>query len=488
MIAAVAGALEVTLIDLTAAVARRLARATSGRQAVGNQVGLSLSRERPGGRRAERFAARKAWPRHPSAPSVERVSAKSHRDVPRDRRPRGAGLEPRQGRLPRAGADQARPRAVLPRRRRRGAARRRRPADGAQALREGHRRRAVLPEARAREPPRLHRHRDPALRPRHLGRRGGDPGCRGPGLGRESRMPRPQPAPGPRRGPRPSRRAARRPRPDARGATGRRSSTSPWSPARCSTTTGSWAGRRRADRAGLHILVRIAPEWDFTRRAARRRDPRPRGREPRTRARDGALVEGGARRERVRRLQPEREGPHRGIRVLDPRRSPTRASRRRWTGTRSRIRPPRGVHRARRCSSGSPSAATRTRASTTRSARSTGCCGSPRSSARPRSRRAAPSADGRRPRRCRSSRWPAPRPSPRRSRLLETWKARHPDVAALLHPADVLVDGMRGSSSLWYRVRINLQHVPEAAAPAAGRAARRLRPVGRQDLAGRPAD
>ena len=37
--------------------------------------------------------------------------------------------------------------------------------------------------------------------------------------------------------------------------------------------------------------------------------------------------------------------------------------------------------------------------------------------------------------------------------------------AALLHPADVLVDGMRGSSSLWYRVRVNLQHVPEAERP-----------------------
>ena len=48
---------------------------------------------------------------------------------------------------------------------------------------------------------------------------------------------------------------------------------------------------------------------------------------------------------------------------------------------------------------------------------------------------------------------------------LEEWKAKHPDAAGLLHPADVLVDGMRGSSSLWYRVRINLQHVPEASRP-----------------------
>ena len=52
--------------------------------------------------------------------------------------------------------------------------------------------------------------------------------------------------------------------------------------------------------------------------------------------------------------------------------------------------------------------------------------------------------------------------------LLETWKAANPEVAAQLHPADVLVDGMRGSSSLWYRVRINLQHVPEASRPAQG--------------------
>ncbi len=49
---------------------------------------------------------------------------------------------------------------------------------------------------------------------------------------------------------------------------------------------------------------------------------------------------------------------------------------------------------------------------------------------------------------------------------MERWKARHPDVAALLEPADVLVDGMRGRSSLWYRVRVNLIHVPDADRPA----------------------
>ena len=43
---------------------------------------------------------------------------------------------------------------------------------------------------------------------------------------------------------------------------------------------------------------------------------------------------------------------------------------------------------------------------------------------------------------------------------LDAWKARHPEVAALLQSADVLVDSMRGRSATWTRVRINLQHVP----------------------------
>jgi hypothetical protein len=49
---------------------------------------------------------------------------------------------------------------------------------------------------------------------------------------------------------------------------------------------------------------------------------------------------------------------------------------------------------------------------------------------------------------------------------LERWKARHPEVAARLQPADVLVDSMRGRSSTWTRVRVNLEHVPEALRPA----------------------
>ena len=43
---------------------------------------------------------------------------------------------------------------------------------------------------------------------------------------------------------------------------------------------------------------------------------------------------------------------------------------------------------------------------------------------------------------------------------LGRWRERHPDVAALLAEADVLVDGMRGRSSVWYRIRVNLHAVP----------------------------
>jgi hypothetical protein len=48
---------------------------------------------------------------------------------------------------------------------------------------------------------------------------------------------------------------------------------------------------------------------------------------------------------------------------------------------------------------------------------------------------------------------------------LESWKARHPDVAGKLAPEDILVDTNRGKATAWYRVRINLKHVPEAERP-----------------------
>jgi hypothetical protein len=48
---------------------------------------------------------------------------------------------------------------------------------------------------------------------------------------------------------------------------------------------------------------------------------------------------------------------------------------------------------------------------------------------------------------------------------LERWKARHPEAAALLEEADVLVDAMRGRFHTWTRIRLNLQHVPEPLRP-----------------------
>jgi bifunctional non-homologous end joining protein LigD len=48
---------------------------------------------------------------------------------------------------------------------------------------------------------------------------------------------------------------------------------------------------------------------------------------------------------------------------------------------------------------------------------------------------------------------------------LERWKSNHADVAGLLAVDDVLVDSMRGRSSTWTRIRVNLRHVPEALRP-----------------------
>ncbi len=48
---------------------------------------------------------------------------------------------------------------------------------------------------------------------------------------------------------------------------------------------------------------------------------------------------------------------------------------------------------------------------------------------------------------------------------LERWKDRHPEAWAYLGPADVLVDSMRGRSSTWTRIRLNLRNVPEGERP-----------------------
>ena len=50
---------------------------------------------------------------------------------------------------------------------------------------------------------------------------------------------------------------------------------------------------------------------------------------------------------------------------------------------------------------------------------------------------------------------------------LERWKQRHPDAAQHLQAADVLTDAMRGRSSTWTRIRVNLRNVPEPERPPA---------------------
>jgi bifunctional non-homologous end joining protein LigD len=49
---------------------------------------------------------------------------------------------------------------------------------------------------------------------------------------------------------------------------------------------------------------------------------------------------------------------------------------------------------------------------------------------------------------------------------LEKWKLKYAEVAGLLAVDDVLVDSMRGASSTWTRIRVNLRHVPEELRPA----------------------
>jgi bifunctional non-homologous end joining protein LigD len=48
---------------------------------------------------------------------------------------------------------------------------------------------------------------------------------------------------------------------------------------------------------------------------------------------------------------------------------------------------------------------------------------------------------------------------------LERWKVRHSDVWPLLGPEDLLIDAMRGRSSTWTRIRLNLKNVPEGERP-----------------------
>ena len=48
---------------------------------------------------------------------------------------------------------------------------------------------------------------------------------------------------------------------------------------------------------------------------------------------------------------------------------------------------------------------------------------------------------------------------------LERWKSKHADAAGHLAVDDVLIDSMRGRSSTWTRIRVNLRNVPEDIRP-----------------------
>ncbi len=124
--------------------------------------------------------------------------------------------------------------------------------------------------------------------------------------------------PGARRG-RDARRAQDRPRPAAGDRLRRREDGSRPSSARCSASSAGRGGRRRRATAGIHVYVRIEPQLRFPGGTPGGAGVRARGGAPAARAGDDRVVEGGARREGLHRLQPERQGSnHRGG-VLRPR-------------------------------------------------------------------------------------------------------------------------------------------------------------------------
>ena len=85
--------------------------------------------------------------------------------------------------------------------------------------------------------------------------------------------------------------------------------------ARCSRDHGLAGWPKTSGSRGIHVYARIEPRWTFTEVRAGGARARARGGAARAAARDEQVVEGGAAR-RLRRLQPEREGPHRRLGVL----------------------------------------------------------------------------------------------------------------------------------------------------------------------------
>ena len=397
----------------------------------------------------------------------------------RGRRPRGLHLQSEQGALPRAEAHQARPGALLPRGGRGRAARRRRPAQRAGALPQ--RDRAASSSTRSARRPRVR------------------PGSR---WSRSS-----SPRDGARRK---WCRATRRrwpgsPTSPASSCTRIRSapttSTIPtscgWISTRCRASSGTrcgrwrgWSRRRSASsgspagprpraRAGFTSIVRIERRWSFDRGPARGAGARARSGAARAGARHQQVVEGRAPR-RVRGLQPERQGPHRRVGLLGAAQAGRAGVRADRLGRAGRLRSRATFTLATMPARFAGARRSAMPASTITPARSTRCWSCRRGTS---ARGWATRRGLRTTRSSRASRRGCSRPRARAAKHplieigraqrkedalagLERWKARHPEAAAHLEPADVLVDAMRGRFSTWTRIRVNLQHVPAELRPA----------------------
>ena len=249
---------------------------------------------------------------------------------------------------------------------------------------------------------------------------------------------------------------------------------------------GAWPARLAEDqRLARHARQRPHPAaLDLHRGAAGRAGPVARDRAAHADARDLEMVEGGTAR-RVPRLQPERQGPHHLLGLFGP--AAARCARLgaarlgRGAGLRAcrlhRAHHARALRRDRRSASrGWTTAAGSLEALLELAARdeAAGLGDAPwpphfrKMEGEP--PRVAPSR-AKRPGKAPRVRMPliVIANSPDREAALaglERWKQRHPEAARHLAVDDVLVDNMRGRSSTWTRIRLNLRNVPPELRPA----------------------
>ena len=211
---------------------------------------------------------------------------------------------------------------------------------------------------------------------------------------------------------------------------------------------------------GFHIYARIAPRWRVHRRCGW--PPRP----SRARSSGGYPTRrpaaGG--RKSARGCSSTSTRTPRTARSRRPTRCgrlPTRGCRRRCTGTRSPTAVPRSSPSS-PCPAGSPTSVTRGRGWMTPVGELDRLLVLAEELGPP---ERAPKGSGKLPTAGASLVDAAHRDRPHQDQGRGAGRAGHlarplPRGGPRLQPADVLVDGMRGPSSIWYRIRINLQHVP----------------------------